>query len=145
MPARDRQSFEARMAPNALRPVLVVHERRRKRRCPVELRCRFEIRKGKTLLRTGIGTTIDMSSGGILLRADGPLEVGSTVRLAIDWPFLLNQACGLQLAVDGRVLRSDERGTTVEIRRFEFRTCAASKLLVSDPARATEHKSLDVA
>lgn len=143
--ATDRQLFEARTAPNVLGPVLVAHERRRKRRYPIELRFRYEIHKNKTLVRAGVGTTIDVSSGGILLRSDEPLAVGKTVHLAIDWPFLLNPVCGLQLSVVGRVLRCDERGTALEMHRFEFRTCAASKPLISDPKRATENNSLDIA
>lgn len=141
----DWQSFEAQGERKALGEVLVVQERRRKCRYPIELSFRYEIRKKKALVRTGIGATIDISSGGILLRCDDALVLGSTLQLAIDWPFLLNQVCGLQLAVIGRVVRHDERGTAIKINRCEFRTCTASKLLGPDRTRATEHKTLDIA
>ena len=141
----DWQLFEARSEPKVLGKVLIVHERRHKRRYPIALRFRYEVRQKKTLARTGLGTTIDISSGGMLLRCDDAIVVGSTLQLAIDWPFLLNQVCGLQLTVIGQVRRRDERGTAIQISRFEFRTCAASKLPAPDRTRVAEHKSLDIA
>jgi hypothetical protein len=57
------------------------------------------------------------------------------VELRIEWPFLLQGVCPLELQVWGRVLRSDDQGTVVRMSRYEFRTCGARSF---DQASASE-------
>jgi hypothetical protein len=66
--------------------------------------------------------TIDISSGGVLLKSDGLLPIGRRVQLLLDWPAFLNDRCALRLAIEGKVLRSNPAGTAVEIVRYDYRT-----------------------
>ena len=66
-------------------------------------------------------TTLDIGSGGVLLKTDAILRLGQPVVVLIDWPALLDQHSPLRLVVFGKVLRSDRRGTAVGFRRYEFR------------------------
>lgn len=66
-------------------------------------------------------TTLDLSSGGVLLKTGAFLQTGQQIVVLIDWPVLLDQRCPIRLVVSGRVLRSNEAGTAVGIMRHEFR------------------------
>jgi len=57
-----------------------------------------------------------------LIQVKEALPVDGIVELSIDWPFLLHNACLLQLNIQGRIVDSCERGTAVRIERYEFRT-----------------------
>jgi hypothetical protein len=128
----DRLGFEAGVLQPLLKPVPVSCDRRNTSRYPIELRISYEIHKGRRIIQAGAGTTINLSRAGILLRSDRLLPVLSNARISIDWPFLLNDACGLQLIALTKVLRSDQSGTALKIIRYEFRTCAVSRAPVSN-------------
>ena len=65
-------------------------------------------------------TTLNMSSGGVLLKTDERLPLGSPIRVLIDWPVLLDERCPLRLVIAGKILRSDARVTAVGIIRYDF-------------------------
>ena len=71
---------------------------------------------------TGTGRTKDLSRKGACFVADNPPPQATEVELCIEWPFLLQDVCPLELRLWGRVLRSDELGTVVRMSRYEFRT-----------------------
>jgi hypothetical protein len=73
---------------------------------------------------SGDGTTINISSSGILFGTNAPPRTGARLELAISWPVLLNDQCALKLVVRGRVARSEGGYTAVEIQQHEFRTLA---------------------
>ena len=60
----------------------------------------------------------------MLIKIDEQLPADAVVEISIRWPYLLQDACLLQLAVHGRVVATHERGTAVHIERYEFRTRA---------------------
>jgi len=66
--------------------------------------------------------TQDLGRKGIRFLAYDPPPRETELELRIEWPFLLQNVCPLELLVSGRVLRSDNRGTVVRITRYEFRT-----------------------
>jgi c-di-GMP-binding flagellar brake protein YcgR len=101
-------------------------ERRTDRRYEISLDLRWKVLRRKKTLDSGVGRTIDISSGGILFEAGRKLPVGLKVQLSISWPVLLHNASPLQLTAAGRVVRSDNQRAAIEIIQHEFRTVGVS-------------------
>ena len=85
----------------------------------------------------GTGHTLNMSSGGMLLKVESPLPVGEQIEVSVDWPAQLNARCGLKLVALGRVIRSSPEGAAVRIEKYDFRTCAAKSADVPELAVAS--------
>lgn len=102
------------------RPELRVH-----RRYPIILAVQYRCSHRQAQQR-GSGTTINISSGGILFRSAEMLPVQSPIELALSWPVPLND-CNLKLVMRGRVVRNAGEATAVSILKYEFRT--AGRLL----------------
>ena len=96
--------------------------RRADRRYEFEMPLHFSCDGGK-LRSGGSGCTKDLCRKGILFVSDNPPPADTDVELRIEWPFLLQNVCPLELLVKGRVLRSDRRGTVIRMKTYEFRTC----------------------
>lgn len=91
-------------------------ERRQHRRYPIAVESEYIVKEERA--RT---TTLDISTGGVLLKTNQRLPEGIPIQVLIDWPVLLDQRCPLRLVIGGIVLRSDARGTVVGIDRHDFR------------------------
>ncbi|MBI5281676.1 MAG: PilZ domain-containing protein [Candidatus Solibacter usitatus] len=78
----------------------------------------------------GSGTTINMSSSGVLFQTEKPLIPGKRLEMAISWPAQLDNRCALKLLARGRVVRSEGGATAVEIQQYEFRTVGIHGLAV---------------
>jgi hypothetical protein len=76
----------------------------------------------------GSGTTLNMSSGGVLFSTSTPLLAGKKIEMAISWPAQLDNRCALKLIARGRVVRYGEGRAAVEIQQYEFRTVGAHGL-----------------
>lgn len=116
-----------------LRQELIHGERRTDRRYDLRLGLRFSYDEHGQI-RSGKGYTIDMSSGGIRFFPEFPLPSGSEVELRIEWPFLLQNICPLELVVNGTVLRSGPQETVLRTRRLAFHTCGERSFEESAPA-----------
>jgi len=92
------------------------YERRQNKRFPITAQSQYILGGNRAK-----ATTLDISSGGVFLKAEKSLPVGKQIQVLIDWPALLDQRCPLRLVITGRVLRSDSAGTAVGIIRYEFR------------------------
>jgi hypothetical protein len=103
---------------------LIHGDRRADRRYEFEMPLRF-VYPGDESQCAGTGYTKDLGRKGIRFVSDEPLPRETDVELRIEWPFLLQNVCPLELRVWGRVLRSDGRGTVVRMTRYEFRTRGA--------------------
>ena len=103
---------------------LICGDRRADRRYTFEMPMRFLYRSGDSRC-LGYGQTVDLSRKGIRFASDDPPRIGAEVELRIEWPFLLQQVCPLELRVWGQVLRNDSDGTVVRTNRYEFRTVGA--------------------
>src|ERR1700730_6670436 len=79
-------------------------ERRSKIRYPVTLNVRYRT-LGRSHRISGMGRTLNMSSGGLLIDADQRTEVGARIELNIEWPSMLDGQIPLQLVAVGRVVR----------------------------------------
>lgn len=94
---------------------------RSNRSYPVQLDLRYKVIHDGKPLGHGSGRTRQFSSSVLVFTADQPLSTGA-VELALDWPFLLDGVCPLQLVVFGHVLHGSNHVVTVKIARHEFRT-----------------------
>jgi hypothetical protein len=96
-------------------------ERRLSRRFPMERRIQFKSQGARSAL-IGSGTTVNMSSRGVLFTTDQSLPEGVPVTLEVGWPVLLDAAVPLNLVTSGRVVRCENSHTAVRCEKWEFRT-----------------------
>src|ERR1700677_1086970 len=101
-------------------------ERRTKRRFHIEQDVRYKMLYGQRIAETGVGKTMNISSGGIWFTTQALLTAGMPIELSMTWPVLLNDSCPMKLMIYGCVVRSNERGAAVAIERYEFRTTGGS-------------------
>ena len=101
---------------------------RRSRRYPLALDLRWKLGHGKRVLDSGTGTTVDLSSGGLLFETERAVRVGTSIQVSITWPVRLRNAVPLQLVVVGDVVRAAGRRVAIRIRHHEFRTVARKEL-----------------
>ena len=97
-------------------------ELRKELRFEISLRVRYWMVDGPQIESSGTGQAMNISSTGVWFTTEGRLNRGTRLHLSVEWPILLNGARPLQLAIEGHVIRSDERGTALAVGRSEFRT-----------------------
>ena len=97
-------------------------ERRSDRRYRIQLDLRWKLIRRRKVQDIGAGRTVDLSSGGVCFDAGRPLPAGLNVELSIAWPVLLHNVAAMQLAVSGRIVRSQGMQAAVRITHHEFRT-----------------------
>ena len=109
---------EANAATNA------VTDRRETSRFPLHEEVRYRVLNAKGDKLSGVGKTLDMSSGGIRFSTEERLHPGRSVELSVNWPARLGGKCLLQFVAIGRVVRSDAGSAAIRIDRYEFKTRA---------------------
>ncbi|HUB81201.1 MAG TPA: PilZ domain-containing protein [Bryobacteraceae bacterium] len=97
-------------------------DRRQDRRYRINLDLRWKLIRRRRVLDSGVGRTVDLSSGGILFDPGRTLPVGLNVELAISWPVLLRNEAPMQLIVSGRIVRAAHNRTALAMNQHEFRT-----------------------
>jgi PilZ domain len=97
-------------------------ERRAARRYEIALKLRWKIIRRRRLLETGTGTTMDLSSNGILFMSDQLFPDEGSIELSIAWPVLLHNTLPMQLMVTGRVVRVSGQRVAIRMLQYEFRT-----------------------
>ena len=97
-------------------------ERRRFRRFSLALPLQFRLGSGIT----GIGESINMSSGGLLFRSAATLPAGELIELELYWPVMLDEQRPLRLRLSGMILRGNPDGTAMAISKYEFQTAPPS-------------------
>jgi len=102
----------------------IAGDRRADRRYDLKLELRWKLIRRQRLLDSGSGTSVDISSGGILFDAGRPLPLGLNVELSISWPVLLHNTAPLQLIVSGRIMRISGNCAAIQMLQHEFRTVA---------------------
>ena len=102
----------------------IAGDRRVDRRYELKLELRWRLIRRQRLLDSGSGTSVDLSSGGILFDAGRPVPLGLNVDLSIFWPVLLHNTAPLQLIVSGRVMRASGNCAAIQMMQHEFRTIA---------------------
>jgi hypothetical protein len=97
-------------------------ERRNKRRFVIDQEVKYKMLYGQRIAETGVGRTVNISSGGVWFSTENMLTSGMPIELSMNWPVLLNDSCPMKLMIYGCVVRSNEKGAAVAIERYEFRT-----------------------
>lgn len=97
------------------------NDRRGSDRFPIEREVRYKI-LSKKHEEVGTGTTVNMSSNGVLFTTDQLLVPGRRLELNISWPAQLNSKIALKLVARGRIVRYEEGKAAMEIQQYEFRT-----------------------
>jgi len=100
----------------------IAGDRRSDRRYDLRLDLRWKLIRRRRILETGTGETVDFSSGGVLFDPGRPMPLGLNVELAVSWPVLLHNTAPLQLVISGRIVRSQDNRTAIQMTQHEFRT-----------------------
>jgi len=82
---------------------------------PIEREVRYTVICRRGEFKSGIGKTVNVSSGGVLFAAPEPLAPGKWVKLSISWPAQLDGQRALKLVALGRVMHCQGTNVTVEI------------------------------
>ena len=96
--------------------------RRGRHHFPIEQDVRYQCVKGSRINAVGVGKTIEISSREVQFTTQHVLKLGERVRLAVNWPALLDGACYMKLEIYGWVVRTEPGTAAVKIERYEFRT-----------------------
>ena len=96
--------------------------RRDDRRYALRLAVKWKLIRRRRVLDSGVGQTIDLSSGGILFNAGREMPEGLNVELSITWPVMLHQLAPLQLVAAGRIVRATPADVAILMTTHEFRT-----------------------
>ena len=99
--------------------------RRKTSRFPIVREIRYRIASRENLFETGVGSTVNISSAGVLFSTEKPLVPGRRVEVAISWPAELNKNTALKLVARGRIVRTEDGHAAAELQNFEFRTLGA--------------------
>jgi c-di-GMP-binding flagellar brake protein YcgR len=109
-------------------------DRRRDKRYEICLDAKWKLIRRRKVLDTGIGRTLDMSSGGLLLETERPLPLGLNLELSVTWPVMLHNVAPLQLVISGRIVRAKGKHVAVRMMQHEFRTMGVSSEHRTAPA-----------
>jgi len=106
-------------------------ERRSKVRYPVQLTVRYRT-VGRHDHVIGVGQTLNMSSGGLLVSSPDEVSTGSKLEVNVEWPLLLNGSVPLQLVAHGKVVRCGSSTFAIEFAQYQFRTMGRVLKATSD-------------
>ena len=101
-------------------------DRRHSDRFPIQRDVRYRVLSKRTGDEAGEGSTVNMSSAGILFTTPKMLLPGRRLEVSVSWPAQLNQKCALRLVARGRIVRYEDGVAAMEIQQYEFRTHAAT-------------------
>jgi CheY-like chemotaxis protein len=97
-------------------------ERRTNARFDCHLAVSYQTLEKPFLSGEGSSETINISSKGVLFRADEALEPGQLIQVSVDWPARLENQIPLKLVAEGRIVRNDKGIAAMTIEKYEFRT-----------------------
>jgi hypothetical protein len=101
-------------------------ERRPPRRSfPIHQEVRYQCVKGSRICEVGLGKTLELSSNEVRFTTQHLLKRGQRMRLAIDWPVMLDKTCRMKLEIFGCIVNCEPTEAAVKIQRYEFRTRGA--------------------
>src|SRR5579871_3203886 len=109
----------------------IVIERRSKVRYPVKLIVRYRT-VGRKQHVNGVGHTLNMSSGGLLVSGEQEVIAGSRLEINVEWPLLLDGAVPLQLVAHGKVVRCGGSLFALSFAQYQFRTMAKIMKVAGD-------------
>jgi DNA-binding NarL/FixJ family response regulator len=101
-------------------------ERRTNARFDCHLAVSYQTLEKPFLSGQGSSETLNISSKGVLFKADEALEPGQLVQVSVDWPARLEKQIPLKLVAEGRIVRNIKGVAAMTIEKYEFRTRRAS-------------------
>ena len=111
-------------------------ERRATRRFAIEQDVLFKILDHRAAApESGVGKTLDISSGGVRFETQQRLRPGKRVEVSVNWPAQLEGGCPLKFVAVGRVVRADETRAAMHIEQHEFRTRRNKELPAIEPEK----------
>jgi hypothetical protein len=111
-------------------------ERRAKSRYPLRLNVRYQTLE--TVGRIGgVGQTLNLSSGGVLIHCTSTIREGARVRVVFEWPSLLNGAIPLQLVTIGTVVRRQGAALAIAFEGYQFRTAGRANVATMPAPRVS--------
>ena len=111
-----------------------LNERRGNSRFPIQQDVYYRILGARSDPASGTGQTLNISSSGILFKAESPLAPGKHLEISINWPAQLDGKCPLKLVARGWVKRCRGSQVAVEIEKYEFRT----RRIAAQPADSSD-------
>lgn len=109
--------------------------RRKTNRFPIVREIRYRVSTRDNLFETGVGSTVNISSSGVLFSTDKPVLPGRRVEVAISWPAELNRNTPLKLVARGRIVRVEDGRAAAELQNFEFRTMGSGLASGMEPSQ----------
>ncbi|MGC9948960.1 MAG: PilZ domain-containing protein [Bryobacteraceae bacterium] len=104
-------------------------ERRATRRFAIEQDVLYKILDHRAAApESGVGKTLDISSGGVRFETQQRLRPGKRVEVSVNWPAELDGGCPLKFVAVGRVVRAEETHAAMHIEQHEFRTRRTKEL-----------------
>jgi CheY-like chemotaxis protein len=97
-------------------------ERRNNARFDCHLAVSYQSLEKPFVSGQGTSETLNISSKGVLFRADEALEPGQLIQISVDWPARLENQIPLKLVAEGRVVRNIKGVAAMTIEKYEFRT-----------------------
>jgi hypothetical protein len=106
----------------------IAGERRGDRRYDIQLELKWRLIRRKKVVQSGVGHTVDFSSGGVLFDAGRELVAGLNVELSVSWPVLLHKIKPMQLVISGKIVRVQGTRAALRMTQHEFRTAAMASV-----------------
>lgn len=97
-------------------------ERRTNARFDCHLAVSYQSLENPLVSGQGTSETLNISSKGILFRANEALEPGQLIQVSVDWPARLENQIHLKLVAEGRIVRNVKGIAAMTIEKYEFRT-----------------------
>lgn len=94
-------------------------ERRLSRRYPADSALEYRLVRGRDIIQTGGGQTLNISDSGVLFESEHPLAPGLDIELSIRWP-----SGALRLCAIGRTVRAEQNRCAVSIMHYDFHDAA---------------------
>jgi hypothetical protein len=116
---RDAFGGKKRCVPNSRQ------DRRAYRRYSLAVAVEYWVKRGKRIIESGHGRTINISNSGLLFEADRLPMPGVDIDLRIAWP-RLGCSVGLTLTIDGCIVRVQQNLCAVAISQYSFHTLPLS-------------------
>ena len=114
-------------------------ERRTNARFECHLAVSYQTLEKPFISGEGSSETLNISSKGVLFRADERLEPGQLLQVSVDWPARLENQIPLKLVAEGRVVRNIKGVAAMTIEKYEFRTRRTpAQASQTTPSRSTE-------
>ena len=114
------------MPPPEKRDRQLNNERRSHRRYLVSTNLLYRLAASDPSARYGRGTSVDISSGGLLFEAEEQLPTNTRIELTIQWPTRINDDIQLTLYVKGETVRFEGTRAAVKFDHATFRLEGAS-------------------